>query len=311
MNANDIELIAVDWGTTNCRAYAISAAGKILAESSSALGILAVPPDGFPSTLREQLAPWLDLKNPVPVVVCGMAGSRQGWREAPYAQCPASLEDVAKNVILIQAEYSPQILLVPGLSYIGTDGNPDVMRGEETQLFGAGTGLGTGIFCLPGTHSKWAILADGSVQSFETYMTGELFDVLSKHSILARTVVEGLFNPDAFGIGVGESKSGSLLHQIFAVRTRSLFGMLSSESARSYLSGLVVGHEITAALAKAPAEGEIVVVGSPSLTSLYATALKHRGRSYRVVDAASAVTRGAFRLYRSWCSNSERPRVGP
>ena len=293
------ELVAVDWGTTNLRAYAIAASGAIIDRIESPRGILSVAAGGFPNVLAEQLGRWLPLSTDCPVMIAGMAGSRQGWREAPYVECPASVESVAGAVMHFKAEAIGDLLLVPGLSCRGPDGHPDVMRGEETQIFGT-TDNETQTICLPGTHSKWVYCQGGSVGSFQTYMTGEMFDVTAKHSILARTTSDGSLDYAEFLRGVLQASSGALLHHLFTVRTRGLVDGLSGDRQRWFLSGLFVGSELSSALRGLPDTWTVRIVGSPALTSLYASGLAALGRKCEVVDGASAFAQGARRLFRLW-----------
>lgn len=297
VSAPKVELIAVDWGTTNFRAYSISSAGKIIERIETASGISSVAAGTFPTVLRDQLAKWLP--SSVPVIVSGMAGSQQGWVEVPYAACPADASAIARGIVRQQADGFDDVLLVPGLKCRGTDGQPDVMRGEETQIIGALDEKPTRV-CLPGTHSKWATCEGGVVTGFATYMTGETFDVLSKHSILARTIGQGALDDAAFAQGIAQAKSGALLHHLFGVRARGLIDGLTPLGQRSLLSGLLIGHEVEAALGDVPADAVPTVIGAPALTYLYSKALKLAGRPCHIVDGASAVARGAWRLARLW-----------
>src|SRR5438270_13782657 len=179
-------LIGLDWGTTSCRAYLIGAAGAVLDRQPDGPGILKIEDGHFGPWLDSMIGGWIATHGPAPVILSGMIGSRQGWKEAPYARCPAGTNDIVKT--LAEIEWSElSIALVPGLS-TENDGMPDVMRGEETQIFGALalSGESDGLFLLPGTHSKWAHVQDGRIVSFSTFMTGEVFGALKEHTILGR-----------------------------------------------------------------------------------------------------------------------------
>ena len=222
-----------------------------------------------------------------------MAGSRQGWREAPYCPCPAGFADVAAELTWIEPG---RIALVPGLScerpaltdVEGLATSPDVMRGEEVQVFGALAllGLPDGLFVLPGTHSKWVSVKGGRITTFATYMSGEVYALLHHQSILARTLPETDGAPDdnAFDAGVAMALRGpSLLQTAFQTRTLSLFGRMAPDALASQLSGLVIGEELRAqALC---AGSSVVVIGSGVLTRRYARALAMCGVSSRTVGA--------------------------
>jgi 2-dehydro-3-deoxygalactonokinase len=236
-------LIAVDWGTSALRGALLDETGKVLAEKSAPLGILNVPGGDFAGTFASQFSEWLKPAGSL-CLISGMAGSRQGWREAPYASCPAGLDELVRRLHWIEPG---RIALVPGLS-VEQGGVPDVMRGEEVQIFGALrlTGLTDGLFVLPGTHNKWATVREGRVTGFRTYMTGEIYGLLSQHSILSRTTdTNAPLDEAAFGQGLTRAASGGgLLHTLFGTRALALFERLSPVASASYLSGLLIGEEL-------------------------------------------------------------------
>ncbi|MEJ5990404.1 2-dehydro-3-deoxygalactonokinase [Ramlibacter sp. PS3R-8] len=288
-------LIAIDWGTSSLRAARIAADGTVLEERASQRGILSVPAGGFPGVLQETCGDWLAQPEAL-CLVSGMAGSKQGWREAPYCACPAGFEEVARSLTWIEPG---RIALVPGLS-CEHEGVPDVMRGEEVQVFGAMDLLGErdGLFVLPGTHSKWVEVRDGRVQSFATYMSGEFYALLRQHSILSRTLPadDGPLDEDAFLRGVRHARgAGSLLHAAFSARTLALFERLPAAVQPSYLSGMVIGEELRAA---AVARQRAILVGSPALTRRYALALGAAGCQTRCLGA-EATWRGLHALART------------
>lgn len=287
-------LVAVDWGTSSLRAARIAVDGTVLEQRASQRGILTVPGGGFPGVLRELCGDWLAAPDTL-CLVSGMAGSRQGWREAPYCPCPAGFGELAAALLWIEPG---RIAIVPGLS-CEADGVPDVMRGEEVQVFGALDLLrrSEGIFVLPGTHSKWVRVAAGRVQSFATFMSGEFYALLRQHSILARTMPaeDGELDEDAFVRGVRHAQaSGSLLRAAFSARALALFDRLPGTALPSYLSGLVIGEELR--LRKSDAAP--VLVGSPALTRRYGLALSALGvASTRL--GAEATWHGAAALART------------
>ncbi|KHL59443.1 2-dehydro-3-deoxygalactonokinase [Xanthomonas cannabis] len=267
-------MIAVDWGTSSLRAYLLDATGAVLEQRRGSDGILACQ-GRFAEVLTRLIADWNG-----PLLLSGMIGSRNGWVEQPYLPCPAG------TTALAQAMRSEDDLLpgrtlwfVPGVSTGEHDGVPDVMRGEETQLVGLIAALGGGehVACLPGTHSKWARIANGQLTGFATVMTGELYAVLRQHSILGKLMDDDHAELDAaaFLQGVDRSAdSGGLSHHLFGTRTLGLFERLSSAALPSYLSGLLIGHE----LREHRGDHAIVhLVGSPALAQRYALALQHLG----------------------------------
>ncbi len=282
-------MIAVDWGTSSFRAYRLDAHGKILEARSAAKGVLAVEAGRFPQVLEEQVGDWL-AAGEAPVVMSGMVGSRQGWAEVPYVQCPAGLTEIFQRMIPVDfsvQNHARKAWIVPGLSFVDEAGVPDVMRGEEVQILGALPALpreGCWI-CLPGTHSKWVFVKEDRIVGFSTHMTGELFSVLKSHSILGRTMQEGALDKTAFAEGVQRSgEAGGLLHHLFGVRTRGLFGELSGSQAPSYLSGLLIGHE----LRQADASGKIFLLGTPDLTAHYSQAAELLGIGSEALDPQAA-----------------------
>ncbi len=241
-------LIAVDWGTTNRRGYRIDAGGAVTGEAEDDQGILSIRPDGFPEateSLRQQLG---DL----PLLMAGMVGSNRGWIEAPYVPCPAGLDELAERLIWAEPE---RIAIVPGVSYLA-DGRADVMRGEEVQLLGAIAEAWLppdAIVCHPGTHNKWAWVEGGRITSFRTVMTGEIFNLLREHSILADLLAGPAAADTAFEDGVRHGlASNDLLAELFSVRARVLLGAAARESAASYTSGLLIGSDLRIGLRDAP-----------------------------------------------------------
>ena len=274
------QLLAVDWGTSSLRAALLDAQGQVLAEHASPRGILAVAPGEFAPVLIA-INDLLTRGSGTFCLISGMAGSRQGWQEAPYCPCPAGFADIASRLAWI-ADAPPglRVAIVPGLSD-ETGGTPDVMRGEETQVFGALDllGLRNGRFVLPGTHSKWVRVADGRIQGFRTFMTGEFYALLRSHSILARTLpdADGALDEAAFLQGVAQAqRSANLLHAAFSTRTLSLFDRLPAAALPSYLSGLVIGEELRSQ-ALAGLQEPVVVIGAGALTERYALALQSLG----------------------------------
>nr|WP_279343606.1 2-dehydro-3-deoxygalactonokinase [Variovorax terrae] len=268
-------MVAVDWGTSSLRGALFAPDGRVLEEQSFERGILTVERGGFATVFEACFDRWMRPPGSF-CLISGMAGSQQGWREAPYCPCPAGQPDVAARLTWIEPG---RIALVPGLS-CEHGGVPDVMRGEETQVFGALQllGLNDGLLVLPGTHSKWVRVRAGRIENFATFMTGEFYALLRQHSILARTLPADDAEPDddAFAQGVARALQGpGLLHSAFSTRTLSLFNRMAGPALASYLSGLVIGEELRAQ--PLDAGSEVIVIGAPALTRRYALALPQRG----------------------------------
>jgi 2-dehydro-3-deoxygalactonokinase len=279
-------VIAVDWGTSNFRAFRLDDKGTILDRRSSPLGILRMGNAGFTETLRSQVAPWLQCGERR-ILLCGMVGSRQGWVEAPYLPCPVALADLADAVVKVPFD-GAEVLLVPGVVGANSDGVPEVMRGEETEAMGILDMCdGEGLVCFPGTHSKWIQLHDRRITSFITCMTGELYEALKTSTILKRTMsANSSFSEAAFLRGIERSAgSGGLLHHLFGVRTLTLMNQLDEEASSSYLSGLLIGHEVHSAM---PQPSLVHLVGAAGLCSYYELAIKACGGSVTVEDEDAA-----------------------
>lgn len=290
-------MIAVDWGTSSFRAYHLDEGGAILARRESARGIAHVPAGGFPQVLAEEIGGWLAGGREA-VVLCGMVGSRQGWVEVPYCECPAGAAEIAARLHPVELD-GAAAFIVPGVCGFDASGVREVMRGEETQVVGALEVLpDEAVVCLPGTHSKWVRVRRSQIVGFSTHFTGELFAVLKAHSLLGRMLEEGPPDEAAFLAGVARTaEPEGLLHHLFGVRARALFGELSATSGGEYLSGLLIGHELRNALA-AVRDAPVFLLGAPGLVARYALGLRTLGAGARVLDAESAVT-GMRRIART------------
>ncbi|VVN47602.1 2-dehydro-3-deoxygalactonokinase [Pseudomonas fluorescens] len=314
------QLIALDWGTTSLRAYKLAAGGVVLEQRALSSGIMQLPKtprvingrecaDGFELAFDEACGDWLDAQPDLPVIACGMVGSAQGWREAAYCETPANVANLGKSLQTVVSLRGTVVHIVPGV--IQRSRLPNVMRGEETQVLGvlqnlpieAGADLLIG---LPGSHSKWVDVVDGCITHFDTFMTGEVFAVLSEHSILGRTLKQGAtFDALAFdrGVQIAQSADGELgvLSTLFSARTLGLTGELSPTAQADYLSGLMIGHEL-AALAtvqrrrrKNPNLPSIILIGNAQLCARYSRALDACGFA-NVTLAEQATERGLWQL---------------
>jgi 2-dehydro-3-deoxygalactonokinase len=277
-------LVALDWGTSSLRGALLAADGGVLEERSFARGILTVDKTaeqgGFDAVFESCFGDWMDAGTLC--LIAGMAGSQQGWLEAPYCPCPAGFADIAARLAWIEPQ---RIAIVPGLS-IDKNGVPDVMRGEETQIFGALEllALNHARVVLPGTHSKWVSVSDRRVTDFSTWMSGEFYALLRQHSILARTLPSSdtAHHDAAFEQGVAHALQGEgLLHTAFSTRTLSLFKRMATDALPSYLSGLVIGEELKCQ--QLQRGDSVVVIGSDALTQKYGQALSQLGVSAQCV----------------------------
>jgi len=265
--------IAVDWGTTNRRAYLIDKSGKCTDEFEDHKGVLSVAAGGFQDAVEEIRQRLADK----PLLLAGMVGSNRGWKEAPYVPCPAGLDELARALVWV----SEREAIVPGLSFLKND-RADVMRGEEVQLLGAvasGSLDPDGLVCHPGTHNKWATLLKGKISEFRTVMTGELFSLLKDHSILADLLQGKVEANDVFKNAARYAIFNEALPaELFGVRARVLLGQAKKEDAASYASGLLIGADVRVGLSY-PTGANITVIGRPKLTCLYAAAITEAQRT--------------------------------
>jgi 2-dehydro-3-deoxygalactonokinase len=299
-------LIAVDWGTTALRAYLLDAGGGVLARKETAEGILAAA-GRFSEVLAAAVSHWLAPDRPI--LMSGMIGSRQGWIEAPYLTCPVDVRAIAERLVPLDAGVASRAWILPGLVTRDAEGIPDVMRGEETQVLGALETLRrrSGRFVLPGTHSKWVAVSEGRIEGFATYMTGEVFAALKEHTILGRLMVGDSIAPSGFARGLDAVKTdqgppGRLLHRIFSARTLGLVDGLVPDEIAGYLSGLLIGSEIVAAVSgrgiSETGAGSVVIVGNSGLAALYAGAVRRLGLSAEVAPP-DCVTAGHIAVARA------------
>jgi 2-dehydro-3-deoxygalactonokinase len=284
--------IAVDWGTTNRRAYRIGAGGTVEDKLEDGKGILSVPAGSFPAAVDEIRGRLGDR----PMLMAGMVGSNRGWAEAPYVPCPAGLPELAANLKWVEPE---RVAIVPGVCFAAGDA-ADVMRGEEVQLLGAyadGDIPPDAIVCHPGTHNKWVRIEDGRIASFRTVMTGEMFSLLARHSILSDMLSGAEVAPGAaFDAGVRAGLGGGpLTGELFSVRARVLLGKARREDAPSFTSGLLIGTDVRSGIAAA-GEGPVYVMGRPDLTRLFAAALAAAGREAKELEGDAAFLCGARHL---------------
>jgi 2-dehydro-3-deoxygalactonokinase len=265
-----------------------------LAKTVADDGILSVASGGFPAALEKHCGAWLATSPDIPVVMAGMVGSRNGWVEAPYRQCPAAVSDIAASMISVSHDERHRVWIVPGLSTRDSSGTPDVLRGEETLAIG--TGLTSGLVVLPGTHSKWVRMDQGRIVGFATFMTGELYATLLSDTILGRLREEP---DDQVGFAKGlqaASGPGGLSHQAFSARTTVLMGDLSGHSVASYISGLLIGSEIIEGFAMEPDAEKIIVVAEGAIAEAYELAFRTKERNVSFMTPDSCFIEGLRRL---------------
>ena len=286
--------IAVDWGTTRLRATAMGAGGPLAhAQTEDGMGQLA--PADFEPTLLALITPWLTAKT-IPVLACGMVGSRQGWVEAKYRATPCT--PVEASALTHAPTQDPRISvhIAPGLRQ---NTPPDVMRGEETQIAGALvlTPDFDGVFCLPGTHSKWVHVSAGEVVSFQTFLTGEMFALLASQSVLRHSIAPDGFDPAAFDDALSDalSRPDRIAARLFTLRAQSLLSGPDPVGARSRLSGLLIGIEMAAA--KPYWLGQpVTLIGAPTLCAHYARALAAQGVTPAILSASDCTLAGLSKL---------------
>ena len=296
---------AVDWGTSSFRIWLMSNDGVALAERRSQEGMIHAANAGFEKVLETHLAA-LGAAPELPVVICGMAGSRQGWQEARYLTVPPALTDIVDKAVRVDGP-ARDIRILPGLAQ-----RPEVMRGEETQLLG---GLASGpaacLACLPGTHSKWVSFIDSHVSGFSSYMTGELFALLAQHSILRHAVGSGpVCSParDAFVEAVrdGFGRPAEISRHLFSLRAAQLLFDSPQTESHERLSGLLIGAEIAAAGLEFGSLETVRLIASGKLSSLYRSAFSALDIAIDVVDADAAVLTGLEIAARQFWPESDR-----
>ena len=283
-------LIGIDWGTSSLRAFLIGTQGEVLDSVTTGEGIMQIPDRNFDAVF-DRLVGSFPSNAGLPIVVSGMITSRNGWVETPYITMPTGPEHLARSLVRHQSQSGALIHFVTGATTEHISG-PDVMRGEETQIIGsAALGLSDGVFVMPGTHSKWVHVAGGKIQDFATYMTGEVFASLKDHTILGTLMEVGDFDLPAFqkGVSAAQDRRANLLHDLFHVRTLPLMGKLKETETADFLSGLLIGTEIVAALRKNEAAKRVTIVGRNDLADRYEIALQAVGIScHRAPDDIAA-----------------------
>jgi 2-dehydro-3-deoxygalactonokinase len=295
----DRTFVGVNWGSTNFRAYLISADGAALDDYSAPAGVVGLDRQGMAAAMDQLAARWPDRG---PVYASGMIGSNVGWTEVPYAEAPAGCADLAAAALSTTIG-RVATHIVPGIACRRSfDGQPDILRGEEIELMGlAALRAVDGWIALPGTHTKWARLQDGRVVDFFTSMSGEMFDRLTAKGLLA-SIVDGEAADGAVflrGVAVGRSRQLALGTLLFSARAQVVRGALAKTDAASYIRGVLIGAEIADALAVYPGVRDSVVplIGNSALCRLYASALDSAGVRSEAIDSRVACLRGFRALH--------------
>lgn len=299
MTADMAQWIAVDWGTSNLRAWIMSEDGAVIAGRSSDKGMSSVPPGGFEAALLELIGPSLPETGTIPVIACGMVGAHQGWINAPYATTPCAPPGLREAARPETRDSRLDVHILPGVKQADP---ADVMRGEETQIAGFLTREPDfdGVLCLPGTHSKWVHISAREIVSFRTFMSGELFALLSQHSVL-RFSVEGddAWDADAFAAAVDDALSSPqyFAARLFALRAEALLNGAPAATMRARLSGILIGLELAGARTYWLGR-DIAIIGAPALTALYRTALDRAGARSRDIPGDDLVRAGLAFAYK-------------
>jgi 2-dehydro-3-deoxygalactonokinase len=279
--------IGLDWGTTSFRAYLVNGDGAVTDQVSASEGILAVNDGAFEAALEQRVGAW---DKTLPVIASGMITSRQGWVELPYVDCPAGPEDLAKSIHSKVLASGRHVHFLTGLHLKSPTLGHDVMRSEETQVFGA-MDSGAKHFVTPGTHSKWIDVEDGKITSFATYVTGETFAVMKAHSILGRLMANDVDDEHAFldGLDRAFADPAGLLHNLFSARSLALYNELVPAKIASYLSGLIIGAEVGHAISMRDSTQHYAVLASAGIGGKYMTAMKHAGLRVTMGDPLAIV----------------------
>lgn len=289
--------LGVDWGTSTLRVWAVADSQKVLQSAESDQGMSALQPGAFEAALLSLVSQWLPSKCVMPVIACGMVGARQGWVEAPYVSVPCKPLNAGSMVTAATHDPRLHVRVVPGLSQADP---PDVMRGEETQIAGylATHADFVGVLCLPGTHTKWVRVDRGSVLGFSTFMSGELFAILSTHSTLRYGMSCDGWNESMFLEQLARTlkQPEMLTASLFGIRARSLLQELPGGSAQAALSGLLLGIEL-AGTRSLWHDSHTVIIGKDTLAERYATALASQGASATTHSGEELVLTGLARMF--------------
>ncbi|MGJ8605833.1 MAG: 2-dehydro-3-deoxygalactonokinase [Marivita sp.] len=288
--------IAVDWGTSQLRVWGMTGTGTVTFRKTSEAGMNGLPQDGFEPALIDLVGDDMPMAE-TPVIVCGMAGSRQAWAEADYAAVPCVAPGLDRATAVQTQDKRLSVHILPGVKQASP---ADVMRGEETQISGFLTlnPKFAGIICLPGTHTKWVHISAGEIVSFRTFMTGELFALLSDRSVLRHTVSGDGWDWDAFtdAVSTAMSNTSDLAARLFSIRAEGILNDLDAKTARARLSGLLIGSELAAARPYWLGQ-HVALIGDDALCKAYADALGAQGLPVERTDADRMTLEGLKAAY--------------
>lgn len=245
-NNLSIQYLIVDWGTTNFRVFAINSDKKIVKQQALPMGLLQVEDGNFAKALESALSDLLSDYKHLPIFMAGMVGSQAGWHNVPYATTPVSRAQLTQQAFVFDLPWAAKATIIPGISHESDEQTHDVMRGEEVQVVGLAKLINKQSFqaILPGTHSKHAVFEEGQLTSFETYMTGELFSVISQHTILGKNLVAQKNNEQVFLDGVQAGQKEQISNILFLARTKRLFNQLNDKYVHDFISGILIGYEL-------------------------------------------------------------------
>ena len=314
--------IAVDWGSSNLRAWGLDKQHQVIANASSEKGMLSLTPDEYEAELLRLVGDWLPANGHIAAMVCGMAGARQGWLEAAYLPVPISLDQLSHGAVMPRLVGGQlRVHLLPGLSQTHSAAQHfDVMRGEETQLAGLAAEAPdfSGRVCLPGTHSKWASIESGVVTQFTTYLTGELYQLLANQSVLKHSIGSDALNEpacrDAFIAAVSEINAApeTFSSRLFGLRAQDLLdsrlpmGNTRASVLSARLSGLAIGLELAGACPSLSTDETVTLIGNPALCHRYHLALNALGFQTHHVEGDTAVLAGLRLAHQALTNNAER-----
>lgn len=294
----NIALIGLDWGSTNLRTYAFDAAGNVVDRRQSEAGALTLTGESaFDAALVAIIGNWAQTDSAAKLIACGMVGARTGWREAPYVECGVRgdvAQQLAAGAIRVATSLGRPLTIIPGMK----SSEPDVMRGEETQI--VGSDVASGIVVCPGTHSKWVQVSAGHIESFATFFTGEMHALIRDHSSVGKALnaAPTLYDEPSFHLGLSYARTGaaSWLHDLFVMRAAVVTGAKTPEQISTVLSGWLLGCEFASALAMYPETQEISLLASDALVPWYERAGEAFGVKVNALDSATATARGLWRL---------------
>ena len=290
--------IGVDWGTSNLRVWIMSPEDQSLRLLESSTGMGTLEPGQFEPTLLALIEPFLADDHVMSVVCCGMVGARQGWSDAGYLTTPVNRQARAHAHLVTTVDERIRVLILPGIQQLSP---ADVMRGEETQIAGLllQSPSFSGTVCLPGTHTKWVAVAEGTITGFQTCMSGELFGLLSKQSVLRHSMQDDQWSDIAFDQGVAEmlTHPESLTSRLFSLRADNLVNATPGAELRARLSGMLIGTEL-AGCREYWSDKTVTLVGAAKLTGLYAQAMSALNTDVDLMDGDAMTLSGLVASYR-------------